>query len=103
MDEDDLKLAEALRQQLENSGASTAFENEKDETPAADGADPSGLVAGPFADAMHAYRRAKANGTPEEIAAAERRLQEVVRAEMIADESCSNNGGEDAGDNGVNE
>lgn len=90
MDESDMKLAEQLREQLEASGEKTAFD-----TPAADAQggerdDASSLVEGPFAQAMAAYRQAKRSGDAEATAAAERHLQDVVRAELAGGvEPCS--------------
>lgn len=116
MDDRDRELAEELRQQLEASGAKVAFgdsaganaDDSEDGANTKDGAsaipeganptdtmDPTGLVDGPFAEAMRAYRRAKASGDAKATAEAERRLQEVVRAEMLADERCANDGEED--------
>ena len=90
MDESDMKLAEQLREQLEANGAKTAFDAPAAapaETPSKaapqDEKDVAGsLVEGPFAQAMAAYRKAKRSGDAEATAAAERHLQDVVRAEL---------------------
>lgn len=95
MDESDRKLAEQLREQLEANGARTAFDATT-ETPGEDAApqdeqdDAGSLVEGPFAQAMAAYRKAKRSGDAEATAAAERHLQDVVRAELAGGaEPCS--------------
>ena len=52
--------------------------------------DAGSLVEGPFAQAMAAYRQAKRSGDTEATAAAERHLQDVVRAELAGGaEPCS--------------
>lgn len=97
MDESDRKLAEQLREQLEANGARTAFDtpaeapNEGAPQDEQDEQDDAGsLVEGPFAQAMAAYRKAKRSGDAEATAAAERHLQDVVRAELAGStEPCS--------------
>lgn len=93
MDEDDMKLAEQLREQLEANGARTAFDAPTEapaDSPHGEQDDAGGLVEGPFAQAMAAYRKAKRSGDAEATAAAERHLQDVVRAELAGGtEPCS--------------
>ena len=102
MDESDMKLAEQLREQLEANGAKTAFDAPAEAPEAAPAEAPSkavpqdeqddagSLVEGPFAQAMAAYRKAKRSGDAEATAAAERHLQDVVRAELAGGtEPCS--------------
>lgn len=47
-----------------------------------DGGEPSGGGGGRFLEAMNAYRAARAGGDREEIARAERALQEATRADL---------------------
>lgn len=94
MDQSDMKLAEQLREQLEANGARTAFdvpaEAPSKATPQGEQDDAGSLVEGPFAQAMAAYRKAKRSGDAEATAAAERHLQDVVRAELAGGaEPCS--------------
>ncbi|SES80810.1 hypothetical protein SAMN05216348_10315 [Olsenella sp. KH3B4] len=93
MDEDDMKLAEQLREQLEANGARTAFDapaGTPADAPHGEQDDAGSLVEGPFAQAMAAYRKAKRSGDAEATAAAERHLQDVVRAELAGGtEPCS--------------
>ena len=77
MDESDERLAETLRQELMGSGRKTAF-----------GPDDAGDEGGAFFDALEAFRAAKRTGDKDEVAAAERALQQVVRNEMTREESC---------------
>lgn len=88
MDESDMELAGQLREQLEANGVRTAFDAPQD------GQDGAGSLAeGPFAQAMAAYRQAKRTGDAEATAAAERHLQDVVRAELAdSAEPCSGDG-----------
>ena len=89
MDESDRKLAEQLREQLEANGACTAVDRPQD-TGQGEQDDAGSLVEGPFAQAMAAYRQAKRSGDTEATAAAERHLQDVVRAELAGGaEPCS--------------
>lgn len=89
MDESDRKLAEQLREQFEANGARTAFDRPQD-TGQGEQDDAGSLVEGPFAQAMAAYRQAKRSGDTEATAAAERHLQDVVRAELAGGaEPCS--------------
>jgi hypothetical protein len=94
MDESDMKLAEQLREQLEANGAKTAFgapaEAPSKAIPQDEQDDAGSLIEGPFAQAMAAYRKAKRSGDAEATAAAERHLQDVVRAELAGGtEPCS--------------
>ncbi len=94
MDQSDMKLAEQLREQLEANGARTAFdvpaEAPRKGAPQDEKDDAGSLVEGPFAQAMAAYRKAKRSGDAEATAAAERHLQDVVRAELAGGaEPCS--------------
>lgn len=92
MDESDRRLAEEFRAQIEASGSRTAFDAEKPSASAAPGGtghgqDPDDAPSPAdldFASAMNALRRAKREGDPATITAAEKRLQEVCRAEMAA-------------------
>ena len=98
MDQSDMKLAEQLREQLEANGAKTAFgapaatpeAAPSKATPQGEQDDAGSLVDGPFAQAMAAYRKAKRSGDAEATEAAERHLQDVVRAELAGGaEPCS--------------
>lgn len=93
MDESDMKLAEQLREQLEANGAKTAFDAPAaapQDAPQGEQDDAGSLVEGPFAQAMAAYHKAKRSGDAEATAAAERHLQDVVRAELAGGaEPCS--------------
>lgn len=80
MDESDEMLAETLRQELVGSGRKTAFD-------AGDAGD-EGDEGSAFFEALEAFRAARRSGDKARTAAAERALQDVVRAEMARDESC---------------
>lgn len=89
LDASDRALAEEFRAQIEASGSATAFDaaRNQDPAPADRGQDPDDAPSPAdldFASAMNALRRAKHEGDPAAIAAAERHLQDVCRAEMAA-------------------
>ena len=77
MDKGDELLAEALRQELRDSGRKMAssLDDEADE-------------GGAFFEALEAFRAARRSGDKARTAAAERALQDVVRSEMARDEGC---------------
>ncbi len=85
MDTSDEKLIEQLKQDLLGSGAKTAFGDERPQTP---GPAEKAIGEDDFFEAMNAFRSAKASGDSAAVAAAEKHLQDVVRAEMIQQESC---------------
>ena len=80
MDESDASLAEALRQELVSAGRRTAF--------GPNDAGPGDDEGGAFFEALETFRAAKRSGDTARTAAAERALQDVVRAEMARDEGC---------------
>lgn len=116
MDQNDRALVDKLKAELAQQGRKTAFAEDAapatrdtaaraagdaafaqvtsssdpmanlNAQPAADG-DGAASEAG-FLSAMNAFRRAKATGDRDAIAAAERHLQEVVRQEMRGVEGC---------------
>ena len=81
MDADDELLARELRASLEGSGRKTAFE---DAVGKAAGTDDNPLESD-FFRALNAFRAARTSGDREAMAAAERHLQDVVRAELTGE------------------
>ncbi len=112
MDQNDRALVDKLKAELAQQGRKTAFA--EDAAPAAPNATDAAATAQvtsssdptanlnardstgekdaasetDFLSAMNAFRRAKASGDRDAIAAAERHLQEVVRQEMRDVEGC---------------
>lgn len=72
LDESDRRLAEALQAGIAQGTYEVGMDAGEDD----------------FMSALNAYRAAKKGGDAEAIKAAERHLQEVTRAELIANETC---------------
>lgn len=105
LDASDRRLVEALREGIAHGQYEVGMQNENSDeveesqdssslessvaTPAAT-PDAPGEVD--FMAALNAFRVAKKGGDPEAIAAAERHLQEVTRAELAATEGCASDG-----------
>lgn len=83
MDQNDQALVDKLKGELAKQGMKTAF---AEDAPAAGEKNEDSEVD--FLSAMNAFRKAKASGDKDAIAAAERHLQEVVRQEMRDFEGC---------------
>ncbi len=106
MDKSDELLVEALKESMahgryevgtpEAQAAAEATDAEKTIRPQAfraagdsgTGMDMEAELAGDFFAALNAYRAIRDSGTKEEIAAAERHLQEVTREDLRRRESC---------------
>lgn len=76
------ELANELKGLLGQTGLNTAFESEDDAE--------QGTVDNPletdFFKAINAFRAARSQGSKEEIAAAEERLRQVVRSELVGED-----------------
>lgn len=79
------ELGRHLAQQLMRGAMPVAL-NEQDQAPAA--SEDANPLETDFFRAINAFRAARTAGNPEEIAAAERHLQDVVRGELTG-EDCS--------------
>ena len=76
------ELANELKGLLGQTGLNTAFEPEGDTNQAAD----DNPLETDFFKAINAFRAARAQGDKEEIAAAEERLRQVVRSELVGED-----------------
>lgn len=104
-DESDRRLVEALREGIAQGQYEVGMQDEKSAEMGERCASPSTGTSGAsspavpdspgevdFMAALNAFRAAKKGGDPKAIAAAERHLQEVTRAELAATEGCASDG-----------